>query len=114
MAFVEVGSFNHYQPANAGLHRDERSITSNLCVSTCRGKDKNLTALRSSKNLSEFLQDDDCIEILNMIGPPPKELLNQLDVSASNLDGIQRNMKGRALNWYICWVITNVFRYFEQ
>lgn len=100
MAFIEMGSFHHYQPRNAGLHRDERSKTSNLCLSSARGKGKIFTALGPSKKLSEFLRDDDCIEILDMAGPPPKKSLNQSDVPASDLDDTQRNMKGRALTWY--------------
>lgn len=95
-----MGSFHHYQPPNAGLHRDGRLKTSNLCLSSARGKGKNLTALEPSKKPSEFLQDDDCIEILDMAGPPPKESLNQSDVPASDLDDTQRNMEGKALTWY--------------
>lgn len=100
MAFVEMGSFHHYQPPKASLHRVGRPTTFNLFLSTARGKGKNLTALGPSKKLSEFLQDDDCIEILDMAGSPPKESLNQFDVSASDLDDTQRNMEGRALSWY--------------
>jgi hypothetical protein len=95
-----MSSFHHYQLPSASLHRDGRPTTFNLCLSTARGKGKNLTALESSRKLSEFLQDDDCIEILDMTGPSPKKSLNQFDVSASNLDDTQRNIEGRALSWY--------------
>lgn len=47
-----MDSVHHYRPRNPGLHCDRRP--------TARGKGENLTVLRPSEKLSEFLQDDDC------------------------------------------------------
>lgn len=78
-----MGSFHHCQPSNAGLHRDERSTISNLCICTDRRNGKYPAVLGPSKNPNEILQDEDRIEILNMTGPSLKEPLNHLDVPAT-------------------------------
>ena len=81
MAFIEMGSFCHYQPLDAGLRSDGWLTASNLRVSTARRKGNNPTALGPSKKSSGIPQDCDWIEALDMAGPPPEEPLNPFHVS---------------------------------
>lgn len=94
MAFVEMGSFHHYQPPNAGLRRDGRPTASNLRVSTARGKGNNPTALGPGKKWSGILQDHDLIETLDMTALPPDESLDPFHVPAPNLNGTEREAEG--------------------
>ena len=98
MMFVNMDLAQFYQPPNmAGLCSDGRPAASNFRLSTARAKDNNPGAFEPSKKSSRTFQNHDLIEILNMTGLPPEELLNSLDVPAPDLGRTQRDTEGTVL-----------------
>lgn len=97
MAFVEISSFHHYQPSNAGLRRNEQPTASKLHVFTACRKGNDPTALGPSKKPSGILQNYDLIEILNLDDPSPKEPFNQFHMSTKDFDDIQKDPESTVL-----------------
>ncbi|KAL2048967.1 hypothetical protein ABVK25_010820 [Lepraria finkii] len=86
MAFVEMGSFYHYQPPTADRGRDGRRMASNLRLPAPLARGDDLTSLGPSKKPSRRLQGYDPIAFLDITGPPPEESLNLFHVPAPDLD----------------------------
>ena len=115
MAFVNMDFAQFYQPPKtARMRNDGRPAGGNLHLPTAHAKDKNPTALRPSKKGSAVLQNDSTVDILDRIGPPPKEPLRLFHMPALNLDGTEADPGGRVLRRWFKLTVTKASRYFEQ
>ena len=103
MAFVEMGSFYHYQPPTAGRGRDGRRMASNLCLPAALARGDDLTSLGPSKKPSGRLQGYDPIAFLDITGPPLEESLNLFHVPAPDLDYTEADASG--IIPYYCFVM---------
>ena len=89
MTFVDINAIQFYQPPKiAGIRKDRQLIVSSL---------RPFTTFRLSKKRKGTLSNLNQIENLDMTSLLLKELLNLFDISASNFNNIEADVRSTVL-----------------